>query len=111
MKEVNKDVDAALSDLIDASASHLRLTVEGDIALVEALAAMTCSCGFVFEGFERDARLFMPRCAVRNPHPKIIDETVEDNFRPERRGHTDKHQDARSACHTNRRLRGQGARS
>ncbi len=110
MKEANKDVDAPLSDLIDASASHLRLTVEGDIALVEALAATTCSCGFVFESSERDARLFMARCAVRHPHPKIIDETVEDNLKEERRSHTDKHQDARSAWQANRRLRGQGAR-
>ncbi len=111
MKEVNKDVDAPLSGLIDDSTTHLRLTVEGDIALVEALAATTCSCGFVFEGSERDARLFMARCAVRHPHPKIIDATVEDNLRPEQRSHTDKHRNARSAWQANRRLRGQGARS
>jgi hypothetical protein len=76
--EVNKDADAPLYGLIVAIPSHLKLTTTDGVARVEALAAGDCSCGFVFEGAEADARMFMARCAVREPHPKIIDETVPD---------------------------------
>ena len=76
MTRINRDTHADLATLTAATVSHLRLTTYADGARVEALVAQTCSCGYVFEGSEANARLFMARCAVRAPHPRIIDEAA-----------------------------------